>query len=276
MLTLPLLTLALAADPSVVWHADFHKASLQAKDEKKDLLIHFRNGTELDAALDHPAVRARLAKLVCVRLPIDYQYKGKRMLDRAPLADMQGRPGLCVVSRHDESLPTHDYVVSAHPLVGSRYGWVPGLGAREICVLLDLPPKASLSQRSMIYAVAVHPDGPNSVRGHAHPAFLVHAERHSTRQAFMRNQHHANIIAVIDWLSPQVGAPLGNGSEVVAESWGMVVGGETLLEACFSCVDAWRQSPSHWGAVMRPHRYFGYDISQGANGTWYATGIFAD
>ncbi len=30
------------------------------------------------------------------------------------------------------------------------------------------------------------------------------------------------------------------------------------------------------GAVSRPHRYFGYDLCRGANGTWYATGIFAD
>jgi hypothetical protein len=92
----------------------------------------------------------------------------------------------------------------------------------------------------------------------------------------LRRQHHADIIASSRRLGGEVGEALGNASEVVAESWGMVVGGETVLEAAFSCVDAWRHSSGHWGAVSRPHRYFGYDIAQGGNGTWYATGIFSD
>jgi hypothetical protein len=77
-------------------------------------------------------------------------------------------------------------------------------------------------------------------------------------------------------LQRAAGIAMGSASEVVAESWGLVVGGENVLEAAFSCVDAWRQSSGHWGAVSRPQRYFGYDIARGGNGTWYATGIFAN
>src|SRR5262249_62347289 len=109
-----------------------------------------------------------------------------------------------------------------------------------------------------------------------HAAFLSHAESHCARQAVAQRQHHANLGAAMQWLQSQTGVGLGGASEVVAESWGRVVGGENVLEASFSCVDAWRHSPGHWGAVSGAHRYFGYDIARGANDTWYATGIFAD
>jgi hypothetical protein len=273
VLTLPLLALTLAAgEPAVEWHSDFLKASLLAKAEHKDLVVHFRADDSLDRALDDPEVRKRLAKLVCVRLPMDYVYKGERMIDRYGFADMLGRPGVCVVSRHSEVLPTHDTVISAHPQVGSHYRWAPGLGSRELCIILDLPATATLSQRAMIYAVSVHPEQPRSVWGAAHPSFLAHASRHSARQASLRNQHHANLVAAMQQLGGEAGEFLHGGSEIVAESWG----GEGLLEACYACVDAWRHSSAHWGSLSRQRRYFGYDIAQGANGVWYATGIFCD
>jgi hypothetical protein len=273
LFSLPILTLALAAtgEPTV-WHSDFLTASLQAKEQRKDLMIHFRGDHSLDFALDDPEVRHRLERFVCVRLPIDYVYKGERMINRHCFSDMQGRPGICIVSRHDENLPTHDTVISAHPQVGSRYRWVPGLGTAEICRILDLPPTASLSQRAMIYAVSVHPERPRSIFGFPHGGFLGHAARHSARQAMMRNQHHANLVATMQQIGGQSGEYLAGGSEIVAQSWG----GEGLLEACYSCVDAWRHSSGHWGALSRQRRYFGYDIALGPDGVWYATGIFSD
>lgn len=275
MLTATVLALACAAaEPT--WHTDYDRAAGLAIKEKKDLVIHFRQDAALDETLDDPAVKKRLAGFVCLRVPDDYLYEGKRLLDYPALSEMMGRPGLVVVNYHDPELPTYEQAISVHPLVRSHYAWVPPYGPREVSFILDLPVTATLSQRSMIYAVGVHPERPQSVRGHGHDAFLGHAQRHSQRQAGQQRQHHADIIAATSRLSMEVGVGLGNGSEVVAESWGRVVGGENVLEAAFSCVDAWRHSPGHWGAVSRPHRYFGYDIARGANGTWYATGIFAD
>jgi hypothetical protein len=271
MFALTLITFTLAVPEPITWHTNFLKASLLAKEQKKDLVIHFRADDSLDKALDAPEVRDRLKRFVCVRLPMDYVYKGEKMIDRAPLSAMLGKPGLCIVSRHDDSLASHDQVISAHPLVGSHYRWAPSLDAEHIAMILDLPAKATLSQRCMIYAVTVHPDGPRSINGSAHPAFLGHAEGHCGRQATLCNQHHANLLDAMRVLGGQVGG-VGNASEVVAESWG----GEHVLEAAYSCVDAWRCSTGHWNSVMSEHRYFGYDIAQGSDGKWYATGIFAD
>src|SRR5262249_22163503 len=273
----PLLLVALtvtAGQPT--WHTDYDQATWRAQREKKDLVIYFRERGELDAAFGDPDVRERLSRYVCLRLPVSYHYKGDRLLDHPALVDMLGRPGLVVVSYHDKELPFNAEVISAHPYVGSRYRWVPGYGAEEIKTILDLPPTATLTQRSMIYAVRVHPERPRSIFARLHPAFFRHAERHSQRQAQMRNQHHADIIAASGQLRYEVGEAMGGASEVVAESWGSFVGRENVLEAAFSCVDAWRHSSGHWSAVSRDHRYCGYDIARAANGTWYATGIFAD
>jgi hypothetical protein len=275
MLSLTLLGLVLAVGEPT-WHTDYDQAVRQAKKEKKDLVIHFRQDATLDEALNDMTVRQRLKRFVLLRLPASYDYAGQRLLDHPALEDMLGRPGLVVVSYSNPDLPTHQQVISAHPLVGSRYSWVPAYGPREIRIILDLPATATLSQRSMLYAIHVHPERPRSVHGVLHKAFLGHAERHSQRQAATLRQHHADIIAASRQMSAESGEAIGAGSEVVAESWGRVVGGENVLEAAFSCVDAWRHSPGHWGAVSRLHRMFGYDIARGANGTWYATGIFAD
>jgi hypothetical protein len=275
MFPLALLSLV-CATVEPVWHTDYDRAVIHAKKEKKDLVIHFRADATLDDALADETVRERLRNFVCLRLPASFEYDGKRLLDYYALEDMMGKPGLAVVSYRDPALPMHQQVISAHPLVGSRYHWVPGYGPREISMLLDLPATATLSQRSMMYAILVHPERPRSVHGTAHKAFLGHAERHSHRQASYQRQHHADIIAASRQMSAESGESVGAGSEVVAESWGRVVGGENVLEAAFSCVDAWRHSSGHWGAVSRRHRFFGYDIARGANGTWYATGIFGD
>ena len=275
MFTVTLLSLVCAtAEPT--WHTDYDKAATHAKKEKKDLVILFHEDDQLDDALKDDEVRKRLAGFVCLRVPAAYEYDGQRLLDHSALEEMMGKPGLAVVNFHDSNSPTYRHVISAHPLLGSRYRWVPGYGANEIAVTLDLPPQATLSQRSMIYAIRVHPERPRSILGKLHEAFRGHAERHSRQQAATQRQHHADIIAASQRMAAESGESIGARSEVVAESWGRVVGGENVLEAAFSCVDAWRHSPGHWGAVSRLHRFFGYDIARGANGTWYATGIFGE
>jgi hypothetical protein len=257
-------------------HSDYSVALRQAQREKKDLVIYFRPDDRFDHVLQDKEVKSHLSRYVFLQVPPTYKHQGRRLLDELALNEMMGQPGLVVVSTHDKDLPTYMEVISAHPFVGSQYGWVPEFGADQVQIVLDLPRRATLTQRSMIYAVRVHPERPRSVFGRVHWSLLAHAERHSARQASLRYQHHADIIAASARFQQESGIPLGVASEVVAESWGRVVGGENVLEAAFSCVDAWRHSSGHWSAVSRPCQYFAYDIARGSNGTWYATGIFSD
>src|SRR5262245_1081676 len=268
------LSLALtAAEPE--WLTEYDQAVERAAKDKKDLVILFQENKDLDDVMRQAEVQKRLGKFVCLKVPVSYKHQDKLLLDYPALEHMSKKPGLAVVSYHDDKLPTHGYVISAHPIMASRYRWAPALGADEVKLILDLSPTATLTQRSMIYAVSVHPERPASVKSELHPAFLKHAEAHCARQAASQRQHHANLAAAMSALSGQVNGGVGGASEVVAESWGRVVGGENVLEAAFSCIDAWRHSSGHWGSVSGRHRYYGYDIARAANGTWYATGIFA-
>ena len=267
----------LCMTPDTTWHSDYESALRAAQAAHKDVVIHIRSDDRLDSVLEDAEVKAKLRDFVCLRVPASYELNGKRILEENAFKDMADRAGLMVVSMHDEKLPTFRKAISAHPLVASHYHWAPrSYGAEEVKTILDLPKDATLSQRSIIFALHMHPEKPASVLGNAHPAFLAHAERHSQVQARAQHQHHADLIGSMSRIGSEMGGYVSGGSEVVAESWGSVVGGETVLEAAYSCIDAWRHSSGHWGAVSSRHRYFGYDLARGANGTWYATGIFAD
>jgi hypothetical protein len=120
----------------------------------------------------------------------------------------------------------------------------------------------------MIFAVRTHPEGPQSTKGTFHPVLASEAQSHSVHQAQIRVQGHHSWETRFHRINSRV---QGLATEVVAESWG----GESLVDAAIECVRSWRHSPGHWGAVRASHRDYGYDIRRGANGIWYATGIFS-
>ena len=127
----------------------------------------------------------------------------------------------------------------------------------------------TLTQRTMIFAVRIHPEAPASTQGVFHTVLADEAKDHANYQAAILVQGHHSWDARFQ----RINAKLPSGvmaQEVVAESWP----NESLVEAAVDCVHSWRQSPGHWGAVHSRHPLFGYDIKRGRNGIWYATGIF--
>ncbi|MCS7016078.1 MAG: hypothetical protein NZM42_08190, partial [Gemmatales bacterium] len=219
-----------------VYHGDYEQAVHQAITLKRDLVIYFRADGKTDRLLEDPRVWCRLQRYVLLCLPVEYRYQGQRLLDYGAFRHMQGQAGLAVVNCHDPASPHFLQVISAHPFVKSRYRWVPDYGPEQICLILDLPNWLSLTQRSMLYAVCVHPDQPQSVTGEAHPALMAHCAEHSARQAQLQWQHHADLITASSRIQEQGRITFGQASEVVAESWGRFFGEETVLEAAFSCV----------------------------------------
>jgi hypothetical protein len=126
----------------------------------------------------------------------------------------------------------------------------------------------------MILAVRIHPEHPASTTGQENPVLLSEATDHSDYQAQIHVQGHQ------DWESRfhrilgklfRRGEP-GMPVEVVAESWP----DQDLMDSCVDCVASWRQSPGHWDAVKARQASYGYDIREGTNGIWYATGIFRE
>jgi hypothetical protein len=257
----------------VSWLTDYAQAVTAAKDQEKMLLVFFSSDQDKSCTsfesdtLADPLVRAKLQKYVCVRLPLDatveIDEKQVKLLDRAMFKEMQGKPGIAIVDYLDKDEKYYAEAVSTFPLK-SKLSYTP----KQMLTILDLP-SGTLTQRTLIYAVRIHPEHPASAAGKPSPYLLEEAEGHSEYQAKICVQGHHNwgsrFKRIISRFTGGITA-----SEVCAESWP----GDSLVEAAIECVRCWRLSSGHWSAVRARCTYFGYDMKRGKNGVWYATGIF--
>jgi hypothetical protein len=184
------------------------------------------------------------------------------LIDDPSLTEMRRGPGVFVV---DYAHPEYaGRIVSILPRTPGKYYRFSPAHIDELATL----PAASLTQRSMILAVRIHPENPRSTQAICDPALCQEAAAHSGHQARIRRQGHHGWDVRSQRIAGGHGA--GSASEVCAESWE----NQDLLDSCVDCVASWRQSPGHWNAVRSPQAAYGYDIRRGSNGIWYATGIF--
>ncbi len=264
-----------AAEPvDSSWHTDYTVAMDEANRRGKMLLLYFCDPEENELCnrfkaetLGDPMVREKLREYVLAQIPLDTTVvtDGKQvtLLEHAAFKEMLGKPGIAILDFTGQDPALHGRVVSTFPITKKLY-YTP----EKMAVILDLPP-GTLTQRTLIYAVRTHPEKPASTEGKISPDLLREAENHSEHQAQIRRQGHhrwgTRVRRILGRLSPGMMA-----REVCAESWP----GENLLEAAIECVRSWRHSSGHWSAVRARHRFYGYDMKRGSNGTWYATGIF--
>lgn len=256
------------------WLDDYRDGTDLAEQEGKMLLIYFRDmgenplcdQFESEALSDAQVVR-NLAAYVRVVLPLDAKIvsggKELALQSHPSFLEMRGQPGVAIVDYMHKDTSNFGCVVSQFPFIkGGPYD------AQKMQVVLSLP-EGSLTQRTLIYAVRIHPERPASTNGPLDPYLAAEAEKHSIHQARIRLQGHHQW----SFRSRRINGRLGSGllaSEVCAESWP----GEGLLEAAIECVRCWRYSSGHWGAVRAENSAWGYDMKRGSNGIWYATGIF--
>jgi hypothetical protein len=269
------------AEPMIVeaaglkWHSDYYDAYRAARSAKRMLLVSFvplkENATQesFDKYIEQNApVRKKLAAFELVRLPVDatIEIEGKpvKLLSHPGFVHLNGQPGIAVVDLANKEQDFYGEVVTSLPYgSGKYYRWQNS----HLAAVLDLP-AGTLTQRTMVWAVRTHPEAPQSTTGDQSPALANAAEHHSQHQAAIGVQGHHQWESRFHQITSQVGA--GTASEVVAESWP----NQNMVDSCIDCVQSWRHSSGHWGAVRSPHRMFGYDIRRGGNGIWYGTGIF--
>jgi hypothetical protein len=260
------------------WMTDYGSAYARAKSDKKLMLIHFYQnaGGGVDRVFEQQTLRdAQVSQLcrdyVLVRLPTttEIPWKGKqsRLLAHSAFRHMRGQSGVAIIDLKHENQRYYRQTVSCLPFEQSAYYAPAYWSPASMRVLLSLPP-GTLTQRTLVYAVRTHPERPASTNGVSHPMLCEACSSHAQHQAAIRLQGHHNWGYRFQRIWQRVGGqpPI----EVCAESWP----GEDLLQACLSCVHSWRQSPGHWNAVRSSHPAYAYDIRQGGNGIWYATGIF--
>ena len=249
---------------AAVQRIDDYAAALEAaRDARAMLLVSVEpRGADDDVVgriVERPDVQRRFAASgtpwVFCRLGMD---GGGAALAADPgLAEMRGGAGVFVV---DHAHPEYaGRIVSILPRAAGKYYRFEPDHVAELAAL----PAGSLTQRSLVLAVRIHPEGPQSTSGACDPGLCAAAAAHSAHQARIHRQGHHG------WesRSQQLG---GSVAEVCAESWP----DQDLLDSCVDCVASWRQSSGHWNAVRSPQAAYGYDIRRGSNGIWYATGIF--
>jgi hypothetical protein len=260
------------------WMTDYGDAMKRAELGRKMLLVYFYDKEPGEAqrrfereSLTDAQVLQRLQNFMVVRLPTDYEVSvgGERskLMEHDAFAELNGKPGAAIIDFAHDAEDYHGYVVSILPLSdGKYYRFTP----KYLSTLLDLPP-GTLTQRTMIFAVRIHPEAPQSTRGRLSSVLTGEAREHSRHQARIRVQGHHNWSHRFQRITGLL--PFGlRAQEVVAESWP----NEGLVDAAIDCVDSWRQSPGHWGAVVSDQPHYGYDIKRGENGIWYATGLFGN
>jgi len=250
---------AQSASPAPVWLDNYSDAMRQAKADKKLMLIHFyrpsdqRRQEAPDAAdsvvniekqFNRSSIRESLDGFVLTKLPLDASIttggKSQRVLSHAAFTEMHGGPGIAVIDFAHEDQEYYGYVVSVLPFTpGKYYRFHPS----HIEALVDLP-AGTLTQRSMVLAVRIHPEHPASTSGEEDPILLSEAAGHSNYQAQTRSLGHQGWGSRFERI---IGKLLGRGTygspvEVVAESWP----GQDLMDSCVDCVDSWRQSSGHW------------------------------
>ena len=258
----------------MTWHTSYDEAMRRAARERKMLFIFFHDGRRNAAScafqnrtLADSTIKQQLGGYVLAMLhrsaKVNINGSATRLLAHPAFAEMLGQQGIAIVDLAHSKTEYFGRVVSTFPFTPGKY-----YVKQAVAIILALPP-GTLTQRTMIYAVRIHPEAPASTSGRLHPVLVAEAKQQSKYQAAITVQGHHN------WESRfhSINARLPGGvmaQEVVAESWP----NEGLVEACVDCVHSWRQSPGHWGAVRSRHPLFGYDIKRGRNGIWYATGIF--
>jgi hypothetical protein len=266
-----------APPQSIEWLTSYKAAHAKAKQEGRMLLINFmpKEGSSAQRQLDDgiktdEVLRRRLHSVVMLRLPYGYEsdiagVEGA-LVKHAAFKELNGETGLVILDLKNSKAPYYGKVVTALPFSsGKYYRWQPN----HLKVALNLP-SGSITQRTMTWAVRIHPESPASTAGKSDPVLAQVATQHSEYQARVQVQGHQGFENRYQLVRSQTSA--GDASEVVAESWP----DQNLIDSCIDCVDSWRHSPGHWQAVRGRHRLFSYDIRRGNNGIWYGTGIFAN
>ncbi|MFW6170852.1 MAG: hypothetical protein ACODAD_10215 [Planctomycetota bacterium] len=257
-----------------VWLDDYGQAMREAKQHNHNMLVYFceegvakeedelcrkfASSSTLRPYLDN-YVLARIARSARARVGGEEIQLSKHKA----FSELEGENGIAVIEFEDPESEHRGDVVSIYPL-----SLPDALTTKHLKALLDLP-KGSLTQRTLVLAVRIHPDGPSSTDGTFLATLVEESESHAAHQARINRQGHHNWSSRFHRISRRLPEGL-LAQEVCAESWP----GKGLIRAALDVVSSWRTSSGHWRAVRSRHRYYGYDMKRGRNGIWYATGIF--
>lgn len=255
------------------WNTDYSAAYQQARQEHKQLLIFFRDSNAKHVAdsyeknvLASDSLWVPLSGYVRAVVPLDIQAPTKsagesssRLVDDPAFEQLQRRQGIVTIDLSDRKSSPYGLVTAAHPFASGLH-----YSVSSTSVVLGLP-RGTLTQRALIYALRMHPQGPQLANLGMSAYLCEQARQHSSVMAQVEQVGHHNWGNRFQTISGAV----GHGVNEVAASGN----GGTIIDAAISCVAAWRSSPGHWSIITSNPLIYGYDLARGNSGQWYATGI---
>ncbi|MCY2964418.1 MAG: hypothetical protein NT069_12415 [Planctomycetota bacterium] len=154
---------------SLAWHTDYKFAYREAREQRKMLLVFFRddknaayydNFERVVLASPHlaPAL-GRVARVVVPAASTDYgrpltNGQRERLLDHPSFSFMYRTPGLAMIDLASVGSGVYGRIVSAHPFMAHR-----AEGVGTVQTMLSLPP-GTITQRALVYAMRTHPSAP--------------------------------------------------------------------------------------------------------------------
>lgn len=266
---------------SLKWHSDYLAAYVEASQEKRYLLMLFRDavfGGEPLTSIDDvfaPSMRPILEQLSRVELPLnaampilsdknnDSQKKGlpNLLLKHRSFRHLGTQPGIAVVDLTDPSSPNHARVVTVLPL--------PETGQFQddsLKLALNLP-KGAISQRTLLFAIrSTVPDSSLSMR--KFNSTLVELAHRNSR--YMAN---AGEVGSFDLETRQQRIEQEFGPQAELKQLVFATDSETTIhEAALQAVTNWIETSESFDVLDAPATEMGMEMFQNSeSGRWFVT-----
>jgi len=266
---------------SLKWHSDYIAAYVEASQEKRYLLMLFRDavaGGEPLASIDDvfaPSMRPILEQFSRVELPLnavmpsladknnDTQKKGlpNLLLKHRSFRHLGTQPGIAVVDLTNRSSPNYARVVSVLPLPESSQ-----FQNDSLTLALNLP-KGTISQRTLLFAIrSTVPDSSLSMR--EFNSTLVELAHRNSR--YMANSGQAGSF---DQETHRQRIEQEFGPQAELKQLVFATDSEaTIHEAALQAVTSWIETSESFDVLDAPATAMGMDMFQNfESGRWFVT-----
>lgn len=272
-----------SADPveSLSWHSDYLAAYVEASQEKRFLLMLFREnvvGGEPLASADEifaPSMRPMLEQFSRVELPLNAAMPNlsgnvnnspenelpNLLLKHRSFRHLGMQPGIAVVDLTDPASPNHARVVSVIPLPeGGQFN------GEDLMLALNLP-KGAISQRTLLFAIrSTVPDSSLSMREFS-PALIELAHRNSRYMA------NAGQTGSFDQENRRQRIEEEFGQQAELKELVFATESEaTIHDAALQAVTSWISNSESFEILDAPATAMGMDMFQDSeSGRWFVT-----
>ena len=261
---------------ALIWHQDYLAGYQQAMQEKRPLLMQFRDISEPDVSESRIAgfgaseLQPLLENFVRVSMPVGSIVPGQttgqapsRLLDHRSFRHLNGKAGVVIIDLTEPSAANFARVVSALPLPSD------GRFSPEILSKLLQLPAGSIGQRTLLLSIRTATSAPDFTVGEQQPLLNQLANRNARLMA------QAEIVGSYEQGGRVAAITEAFGTEAkIGELLYATEGTSTVQEAAIGAVRQWLSTPADKALMSRPATAYGIELFQSQTSQrWFATCI---